>query len=1346
VPQEHKVYLPPGGKMDELIRSHDWSTTPLGPFEQWPQSLHAIVKTILGSPFPMILGWGPELTAIYNDAYLPLLGKKHTALGKPFLEIWNEATDIISPLIGKALAGESLFFRDAAFTLMRHGYPEQTSFDYSYSPLQDDNGAVAGFLNIAVETTECKRAEEALRESESRYRTLFERTVNPILVIDYKGNYIDANKAALRFLECSRDELLAMNVMDTIPPSKEKMLEEHLPLWETGGILETDYFVKGRVKTMILTITPGTWLGLPVVFGNGTDITERKRAEDKLLESEERNRLVKLSTNDVIWDWNLKTNEETWEGNVTNAFGLSPEDLGPTAQGWYDRIHPDDHERVSEKIHAAIEGGDEFWTDEYRFRCADGRWKDFLDRAYILRDAAGVAYRMIGSMQDITTRKRAEEELRKTSSELSNRTLELNAILTSVKDYLYIFDSQGRFVFVNEMLLNLWGLSKEQSFGKTMHELNYPESVEKTLTLAYEHVFRTKHSTTNETQYVSPTGTTGIFENILAPIIGSDGQVEYVVGSSRDITHRKRAEEALLESEQRFRTMADKFPLIIWVHDTEGSQRFVNRTFYEFFGLSPEELTPEKWASLMDPETATAYANEFLSCVREQRPFHGEVQVKRADGQWRWLESWGRPQYSASGEYSAFVGTSADITDRKKAEDALRESESFYRQTLESIPGMVFTTRPDGYCDYQSQQWVEYTGIPISEHLGNGWNNLLHPEDRSRVYAAWRDAVEERAPYDVEYRVRRRDGEYEWFKVVGRPIRDKEDRIVRWFGVALNIDLFKRTEEALRQSINEVKLREREARERGRILDAMMDYIPMGITIADAPDVTIRRVSRYGKQLIGRSSEQIEGIAVDKHVDQWDIYHADGFTRASNEELPLTRATQKGEQVRDELWVLGHHDGKKIPILCNAAPIRDEHGDIVGGVIGWQDITELLNQREKLQNLASQLENRIRERTFELEQANRAKDEFLANMSHEIRTPMSGVLGLTEILLHQDLPETMQEDLAMIRTSAESVMILINDLFDLSRISQGKFVFHPTDFELRSMLRDAIRPFEFQAMSWDLEFVLVLDESLPSRVRIDRDRLGQVIKNLVSNAIKFTEQGYVRIEARAEEENETTSRLIFSVSDSGIGIPVDKQEDVFSAFTQLDPSYSKKFAGMGLGLAISKSLVEGMGGEIRVQSEKGRGSTFTFSVQCEVVADTAQPSPPSLSLNDLQPMKILLAEDNPVNRLFLRRALITAGHAVFEVENGVQALEMLAKDRFDIILMDIQMPVMDGVEATRRIRSGKHGRPDIPIIALTAYAMKGDREKFLDNGMDGYVTKPVDFGELAKTIAEVCGLPTKTSN
>jgi CheY-like chemotaxis protein len=245
---------------------------------------------------------------------------------------------------------------------------------------------------------------------------------------------------------------------------------------------------------------------------------------------------------------------------------------------------------------------------------------------------------------------------------------------------------------------------------------------------------------------------------------------------------------------------------------------------------------------------------------------------------------------------------------------------------------------------------------------------------------------------------------------------------------------------------------------------------------------------------------------------------------------------------------------------------------------------------------------------------------------------------------------------------------------------------------------------------------------------------------LISNAIKFTEQGFVRVHIQAEENDEDTLRLNFTVADSGMGIPRDKQKDVFSAFTQLDPSYSKKFAGMGLGLAISKSLVEGMGGEISVESTKGKGSTFRFYVTCGIVTEEQESTVPSITLHYLRPMTILIVEDNEVNRLFLRRALVTAGHKVGEAENGRHALAKLDDSHFDLVLMDIQMPEMDGVEATRRIRSGNHGRADIPIIALTAYAMKGDREKFLVEGMDGYMTKPVDFGELAKTIAEVSGV------
>jgi CheY-like chemotaxis protein len=294
--------------------------------------------------------------------------------------------------------------------------------------------------------------------------------------------------------------------------------------------------------------------------------------------------------------------------------------------------------------------------------------------------------------------------------------------------------------------------------------------------------------------------------------------------------------------------------------------------------------------------------------------------------------------------------------------------------------------------------------------------------------------------------------------------------------------------------------------------------------------------------------------------------------------------------------------------------------------------------------------------------------------------------------------------------------------------------------DFRSMVDEALGPFWYQAMAKELDFTIAIDGSIPRQIICDKDRLGQVMKNLVSNAIKFTHHGFVRVEAKAESSLPETIRLFVTVSDSGIGIPISKQKDIFDAFTQLDPSYSKQFAGMGLGLAISKSLVEGMGGEIAVDSAEGEGATFSFFVNCAWASQDRIAPVEGPSLSDLPALKVLLVEDNSVNRLFLCRALLNAGHSVVEAENGGDALEKLSRHPIDLILMDIQMPEMDGVEATRLIRSGKHGRAGIPIIALTAYAMKGDREKFLENGMDGYVTKPVDFGELARVIAVVLGM------
>jgi two-component system, sensor histidine kinase len=387
------------------------------------------------------------------------------------------------------------------------------------------------------------------------------------------------------------------------------------------------------------------------------------------------------------------------------------------------------------------------------------------------------------------------------------------------------------------------------------------------------------------------------------------------------------------------------------------------------------------------------------------------------------------------------------------------------------------------------------------------------------------------------------------------------------------------------------------------------------------------------------------------------------------------------------------------------------------------------------------LERRVRERTLELERANRIKDEFLANMSHEIRTPMSGVFGMIDVILRQPLPDHLRNDLELARSSASTVLSLLNDLLDLSRIEQGKLELSIRRSRIREMLERLVQTYELQAVDRDISFGLDVDDGVPELVLCDPDRLGQVLKNLLSNALKFTERGEIRMSVRRESMQGEADRLRFFVTDTGIGIPPEKAEEVFVSFTQLDPTFSKKFSGAGLGLAISRRLVELMGGEISVKSEVGMGASFSFSIRFEEARDGFAEEPkPALALADLPSLSILLAEDNPVNRLFLKRALTGAGHEVEEAENGLEALEKMAKRPFDVVLMDIQMPEMDGLEAARRIRSEGNGASGVPIIALTAYAMKGDRERFLRNGMDGYVTKPVDFAELAGEIAAACSL------
>jgi PAS domain S-box-containing protein len=907
----------------------------------------------------------------------------------------------------------------------------------------------------------------------------------------------------------------------------------------------------------------------------------------------------------------------------------------------------------------------------------------------------------------------ASPDLNGETSALSPETELFLAALQALPVAAAITDIRGIVRFANVALTSLTGYTNEEVVGQSVSLLSFGDADH-----SFSHLLREVISTgkpwVGEWFWRRKTGNLITSEQTVSPIQSPNGKILYVMLTIQDVTERNQIEEELRLARGRLEALEKTAGVGVWGWDCATSRIEGSSEWLKLHGLNLQTsiINWETFGAILHPEDRAHVISGFVEGFqnRESR-LSIEYRVVLPDGEIRWIIASGCSACEDPGGPVKMIGVCLDATERKRVDLLAAETKRDFERFFNLIPDLACIVSTDGYFKKVNPAWETTLGYAQEEVLKTPMLEFIHPEDLERTV---NEAAKQSRDYRTKHFVNRyrcKDGSYRLFDWTTTFNRDESTR----FGVATDITEQRLWEESLRES-----------EERFRI---MADSCPTIIWVSGA-DGRIRMTNRTCREFFGTTLEQTpEGDQLQFliHPDDQPEY-ADKFLLAVRERAPF-RAEAR----------IRRSDGEWRWIVSYAEPRRSISGDFLGHVGISPDITDRKQSEVALQKAKEAAEI-----------ANRSKSEFLANMSHEIRTPMNGVIGLTDLALGTELTPEQREYLHGVKMSAESLLRILNDILDFSKIEAGKLEFEAIEFDLRQTVGAVLKVLGTRAAAKNLKLTCDFGPEVPSRLIGDPGRLQQILVNLTGNAIKFTERGEVMINVDQSSQTEHEIQLHFSVRDTGIGIPPDKQQHVFTAFAQADTSSTRKFGGTGLGLSISSQLIEMMDGRIWLESEEGRGSTFHFTVRLGLVVNdndanrpvTAIAVPhatgPRLAIESGLRLNVLVVEDNPVNSVVATRLLIKQHHTVRTASDGREALEIIEKEKFDCVLMDVQMPVLDGFETTAAIRrkerdSGGH----LPIIAMTAHAMAGDLERCLLAGMDGYLTKPIKADDVFATIERV---------
>jgi len=813
------------------------------------------------------------------------------------------------------------------------------------------------------------------------------------------------------------------------------------------------------------------------------------------------------------------------------------------------------------------------------------------------------------------------------------------------------------------------------------------------------------------------------------------------------------------QSEQHYQAILEDQTELICRFKADATIVYVNDAFCRLFGKSSEELVGHKWQPVVVPEDLPVLENKLSTIAPSNPVVTVENRVIDSHGNIRWGQFINRAFFDSQGNLTEIQSVGRDITEQKKLEDDLAASEKKFRLLAEAIPQIVWITRPDGWNIYFNQQWVNYTGLTLEESYGHGWNKPFHPDDQQPAWDAWQNAIINNGTYSLECRLRSKDGSYRWWLIRGVPLHDEVGKIIQWFGTCTDIDDLKRSEQIQKRLTRSLRLLSKcnalliNIEDEKLLLDAICNLAVdtgsyrmawVGIAENDAAK-TVRPIAKSDNEYGYLDSIKVTWSDTELGQGPTGTAIRTGETAVNqNCQTNPKMAPWRGAAIKQ-----GYQSSIALPIIFK--------NQTLGVLTLYSALSDSFGSDEValLEELAGNVALGIvtRRNNIQLavaEEATKAKSAFLANMSHEIRTPMNAIIGLTHLMQMGVVNEKQADQLSKIDNAGKHLLSIINDILDLSKIEADKLILESVDILIPNIMDRIVSILSPQARAKGLH--LIIDtEDLPRQLLGDPTRLTQALLNYANNAIKFTQKGTITIRNRLLEENGDSKLIRFEVVDTGIGMEPDLVSRLFTVFEQADNSTTRKYGGSGLGLALTKKLAKLMGGEVGVNSIPGVGSTFWFTARLKKSSKEYSQSlqllqggqtdkPETILARDFHGLRILLVEDEPINQEIALEQLRQVGIAAEAADDGIQAVEKSRQTAFDLILMDLQMPKMDGLVATSQIRKIP-GRDKVPIIAMTANAFSEDREKCLQSGMNDFLSKPVEPNILYVTLVKWLAKP-----